>query len=80
MAGAEMSEAIMRFCLAAAEEEQDEEQGPQSEAAMRELGKAIQLDKNRQPTGLGYMGNAMAINAWEVSRGSTRLNNVTFVT
>jgi hypothetical protein len=78
MGGAEMSEAIRAMCLAAAEGESDEAVGPQAQRAQIELAKAIELDKKREPRELGYMGNYSGINAWEVARGSTRINNVNY--
>lgn len=80
MGGAELSEAILRCCLKVAEEESDESSGVQSQAADRELAKAIQLDTRREPRELGYMSNAFQLSSWEVARGSTRINNVTYTT
>jgi hypothetical protein len=78
MGGAEVSEAILRMCIAAAEDEGDEVLGVQAQKAQNELAKAIDQDKQREPKQLGYMGNNYGLNAWEVARGSTRLNNVNY--
>jgi hypothetical protein len=78
MGGADMSECLRAFCLAAAEQESDETVGPQAQLAATELAKAVRLDKEKEPKQLGYMANNVGINAWEVARGSTRLNNVSF--
>jgi hypothetical protein len=75
---ADMSECIKAFCLAAAEEESDEEAGVQAQTAQRELGKVIMLDRKREPHQLGYMSDRDRVSPWEVARGSTRINNVNY--
>lgn len=78
MGGAELAEAILLFCLAAAEGESDETIGHQTQLAMVELQKAVERDKLREPRQLGYMGDGGGMNAWEVARGTTRVNNVNY--
>jgi hypothetical protein len=78
MGGAEVTECVKAFCLAAAEGESDETIGPQKQLAMDELNKAIGLDKKREPKSLGYMGDFNRVSPWEVARGSTRINDVNY--
>ena len=78
LGSADVSECIRVFCLAAAEEESDEAAGVQSQIAQRELGKAIMLDRKREPKEQGYMGDFNRVSPWGVARGSTRINNVNY--
>jgi hypothetical protein len=78
LGSADVSECLRAFCLAAAEEESDEAGGLQRQVADRELGKAIALDKKREPREQGYMGDWGRVSPWEVARGSTRINPVTY--
>lgn len=54
LGGAELSEAILQSCLAVAEERRDATRGVQYLAFQEQLASAISLDRNRQPTTLGY--------------------------
>lgn len=78
MGGAEVSEAILRSCIAAAEDESDEVVGPQAAKAQVEIAKAVAADKLREPKQLGYMHDGTRFNSWEIARGSTRINNVNY--
>lgn len=78
MGSADTSECLRAYCLAAAEEESDEVAGTQNQVAQRELGKAIMLDRKREPKEQGYMGDFSRVSPWEVARGSTRINNVNY--
>lgn len=81
MGGAEMAEAILASCLAAAEQRGDEAAGVQTERSVQLLSDAISLDKSREPSHMGYMGNGSdGLTAWDIARGSTRINNVTYNT
>jgi hypothetical protein len=78
LGSADTAECLRAFCLAAAEEESDEVAGVQAQIAQRELGKAIMLDRKREPKEQGYMGDFNRVSPWEVARGSTRINNVNY--
>jgi hypothetical protein len=78
MGGAELSEAILAACLATAETEDDEAVGVQSQVFQSELAKAVALDKKREPRQLGYVHNDYGLTSWEIARGNTRINNVSY--
>jgi hypothetical protein len=80
MGGAEHSEAILKYCLMVAEEEGDEQPGPQAAAAQTLLADSIRIDKRREPSRLGPMTEMGSYSPWEIARGSTRVNNVTYDT
>ncbi|MHC4332604.1 MAG: phage adaptor protein [Planctomycetota bacterium] len=80
MGGAEVAEAILRSCIAAAEDEGDETIGPQAQKAQLELQRAIAQDKNREPKELGYAHDHQRLSSWQIARGSTRINNVNYNT
>jgi len=80
MGGADMAECILAFCLAAAEGESDEVIGPQKQMALEQLETAKRLDMKKEPKSLGYMGNNYTVSPWEVARGQTRINDVTYTT
>ena len=74
MGGAEHAECLLRFCMAAAELEEDEVAGPQTEDAGIQLQRSIQMDKLREPRTLG---GSQKLSAFEVARGSYRLRDIT---
>jgi len=74
MGGQEHSECILRFCLAAAEQEQDESQGVQSKEIGNHLQRSIAMDKLKEPRNVGRIKN---MSAFEVARGSYRINDIT---
>lgn len=80
MAGAEHAETILRFCLAAAEEEADENQGVHAASAMQLFADSVRVDKLREPRNLGPMNNYGGLSSWEIARGSSRINDVSYNT
>lgn len=79
--GPQMASCLLKMCLAAAEGESDEELSTQVNRANLALIKAISEDKNREPRRLGYNANGFAgLSAWEVARGSYRVNDVNYNT
>ena len=79
MAGTEHAETILKFCLAAAESEGDEMgDGPQSAAAMECMANSIRIDKMREPRQLGPLTDGRGMSPWQVARGGTRINDVSY--
>ena len=78
--GVDVTECLKQFCLAKAESEDEDNLGVQSQKVQSLLQQAINKDKKKQPKNLGlnYMGYGQS--AWEIHRGSYRLNDVTFNT
>ena len=74
MGGAEYSECVLKFCLAAAEREQDEEAGVQTQEASALLGRCIDMDKLKEPRSVGRLSS---LSAWDVARGTTRVSDIT---
>jgi hypothetical protein len=74
MGGAENSECIMCYCLAAAEVEQDEVAGVQSERANIMLSRSIKMDNLREPRSFSP---SRQLTPFEVARGSYRIQDVT---
>jgi len=78
MGGAEHAETILKFCLAAAEEEGDEESGVQAAAAEACLADSVRMDKLKDARQLGQYYSGSDVSAWEMARGSTRINDVSY--
>jgi hypothetical protein len=76
--GTEHTETVLKFCLAAAEEEADEVNGVQTQAAERELANSIRIDKMREPRTLGDMNYGRGTTAWEIAREGGRINRVSY--
>lgn len=76
--GPEMASCLLKMCLAAAEGEADEELSVQSQRAMEALAKALDTDKERTPRRLGQNSAYAGLTAWDVARGSTRVNDVNY--
>ncbi|MHC4891454.1 MAG: phage adaptor protein [Planctomycetota bacterium] len=77
--GPEVSECLKAFCLAKAELEKDEVSGVQEGEAIKLLSEAITQDNFKRPKTLGYNSDGGGMSAWEVARGSYRLNDVEYV-
>ena len=79
MGGPEFAECMMQMALGVAEEEKDEQGGgPQMAAANIELTKLIGEDKDREPRSVGMDMPLYPLTAWEMARGTTRINDATY--
>ncbi len=79
MGGPEFAECMMQMCLGVAEEEKDEQGGgPQMGAAQALLTTLITADQNREPRSVGMDMPQYPLTAWEMARGTTRVNNATY--
>lgn len=78
--GADMSECIKTLCIAEAESSQDDTAGVQEGKGQRLLAEAIKKDNRRKPATLGYNANGYGMSAFEIARGTTRINSVNYNT
>ena len=78
--GVEHAQLIRQMAIAEGELAKDKKLGPQSAVAAQMLGAAIKEDAARAPHVLGYNGVGHGDTAWEIARGSYRLNNVNYTT
>lgn len=78
--GAEMSELIKQMCLAEAESSQDEKLDTQEKKVAFLFEAAIKRDNKRRPKTLGYNAGGQRLSAWEIARGSYRVNDVVYDT
>ncbi|KKM72154.1 hypothetical protein LCGC14_1423360 [marine sediment metagenome] len=77
--GPDFAECLQQMALGVAEEEKDElGGGPQMGAAQGQLTACITMDQNREPRSVGYDMPLRQLTAWEVARGTTRVNDVTY--
>lgn len=76
--GADMTEAVLAFALAAAELEADGQPGAWAQKAAEAAGAAIMLDKGRNPRRLGMLSDDGTIRTYGAERGPFRVNNVTY--
>lgn len=76
--GAEAAECIMQMALAVAEEEGDEVAGIQAAAAEKVMQRCILMDREREPKTVGYDMGEQTHSAWQIARGTTRINNVNY--
>lgn len=79
MGGPEFAECMMQMCLGVAEEEKDEQgRGPQMAAAQSQLTTLITADQDREPRSVGMDMPQYPLTAWEMARGTTRINDATY--
>ena len=77
--GPEFAECLRQMALGVAEEEKDElGGGPQMAAGQAQLTACITMDQNREPRSVGMDMPLYPLTAWEMARGSTRINDVTY--
>lgn len=76
----EYSDCIRQMCLAEAESGTEESSGIQEGKAAVALAAALANDRKRAPHRLGYNGDGGRLSAWEIARGSYRINDVTYDT
>jgi len=75
-----VAEALLAACLAAAESEADEVQDVQEQKYQTLLQQAIYQDRNLEPRHLGPTGGPPEMSAFEIARGSYRLNDAVYNT
>ena len=81
MGGPEFAECLQQMALGMAEEEKDEiSGGTQMIAAQAQLAACITMDQNREPRSVGEDMPMKQLTAWQIARGTTRINDATFVT
>lgn len=76
--GVEHAQLLKHMAIAEAELDKEKVIGPQSQHADRMLNGAITEDSKRSPHRLGYNGNGIANDPWDIARGSYRINDVDY--
>lgn len=79
MGGPEFAECLQQMALGVAEEEKDElGGGPQMVAAQSQITTLITADQDREPRSVGMDMPQYPLTAWEMARGTTRINDATY--
>ena len=79
MGGPDFAECFMQMALGVAEEEKDEVgDGTQMKAAALQLSALIEEDKDKEPRSVGMDMPRYPLTAWEMARGTTRINDATY--
>ena len=78
--GAEHTQLLRQMSLAEAELQKEKTIGPQGQQAANQLQGAVNQDSKRNPHRLGYNGNGIANDPWDIARGSFRVSDVNYNT
>jgi hypothetical protein len=78
--GVEYSRTLLQLCLAEAELQKEGTAGVHNAEASRMLADSIQKSKQTRPHNLGYNGSGALYSLWDIGRGGTRINDVSYDT